>query len=94
MASAKIWEVLNGVGVDGVGGNFPFFRFSSLFLSLFLSDSTRANNCNLLEKWGFSLRPRLHQPHVKLPEKWRPHRNRCPYRRCGVNTEIPYRLPF
>ena len=21
-------------------------------------------------------------------------RNRCPYRRCGVNTEIPYRLPF
>ena len=21
-------------------------------------------------------------------------RNRCPYRRCGVDTEIPYRLPF
>ena len=34
-----IWEVLNGVGVDGVGGIFPFFyvfffvffRFSSFF---------------------------------------------------------------
>ena len=34
-----LWEVLNGVGVDGVGGIFPFFffcffvflRFSSLF---------------------------------------------------------------
>ena len=21
-------------------------------------------------------------------------RNRCPYRRCGVDTEIPYQLPF
>ena len=21
-------------------------------------------------------------------------RNRCPYRRCGVDTEVPYRLPF
>ena len=26
-----VWEVLNGVGVDGVGGLFPFFRLSSLF---------------------------------------------------------------
>ena len=38
------WEVLNRVGVDGVGGIFPFF--SSLFLffvgfSSFFSDSPR-----------------------------------------------------
>ena len=26
-----LWEVLNGVGVDGVGGIFPFFRFFSFF---------------------------------------------------------------
>ena len=29
------WEVLNGVGVDGVGGNFPFFFFASSFLFVF-----------------------------------------------------------
>ena len=28
-----IWEVLNGVGVDGVGGIFPFFRFFSFFFA-------------------------------------------------------------
>ena len=28
------WEVLNGVGVDGVGGIFPFFFFASLRFSL------------------------------------------------------------
>ena len=26
------WEVLNGVGADGVGGIFPFFAFSFVFL--------------------------------------------------------------
>ena len=34
----KVWEVLNGVGVDGVGGIFPFlsffFAFSFFFVSL------------------------------------------------------------
>ena len=39
-----------------------FFRFSSLFSS---SPRTRANNCNLLENWGISLRPRLHQPRFR-----------------------------
>ena len=53
------WEVLNGVGVDGVGGIFPFFcfvffRFSSHFFD-FLCFSpvllrARANDCNLLGK--------------------------------------------
>ena len=47
-------------------------RFSSLFLcfSLFFSYSpgTRANDCNLLGKWGISLRPRLHRPRSELPE--------------------------
>ena len=79
------WEVLNGVGVDGVGGIFPFFcffsfffaflRFSSSFFaflrfSSFFSYSfrTRANDCNLLGKWGISLRPRLHRPRSELPE--------------------------
>ena len=28
------WEVLNGVGVDGVGGLFPFFFFVFLRFSL------------------------------------------------------------
>ena len=38
-----IWEVLDGVGVDGIGGNFPFFlffvgflRFSSFFFAFLL----------------------------------------------------------
>ena len=30
-----LWEVLNGFGVDGVGGIFPFFRFFFCFSSLF-----------------------------------------------------------
>ena len=100
-----VWEVLNGVGVDGVGGIFPFFssifvflrfflfflflfaffRFSSLFFvflrfsSFFFaflrfsllfaySPGTRANDCNLLGKWGISLRPRLHRPRSELPD--------------------------
>ena len=91
--SVQHWEVLNGVGVEGVGGIFPFFvvffcfsslfcfffvflRFSSFFFaflrfaSLFAySPGTRANNCNLLGKWGISLRPRLHRPRSELPDK-------------------------
>ena len=90
------WEVLNGVGVDGLGGIFPFFsfffvffRFSSLlrffsfffvFFSFFFaflrfssffaySPGTRANDCNLLGKWGISLRPRLHRPRSELPDQ-------------------------
>ena len=31
----KVWEVLNGVGVDGVGGIFPFFSF--FFFSFFFA---------------------------------------------------------
>ena len=93
------WEVLNGVGVDGVGGISPFFsfffffffffvflrffvfffRFSSFFFSFFFailrfssfiaySPGTRANDCNLLGKWGISLRPRLHRPRSELPD--------------------------
>ena len=30
-----VWEVLNGVGVDGVGGIFPFFTFLFLFFLRF-----------------------------------------------------------
>ena len=33
--SAINWEVLNGVGVDGVGMNFPFFYAFFLFLYAF-----------------------------------------------------------
>ena len=83
------WEVLNGLGVDGVGGIFSFcfafflfcfafLRLSSLFFVflrfLRLSPRTRANDCNLLGKWGISLRPRLHRPRSELPdlrEFWR-----------------------
>ena len=79
------WEVLNGVGVDGVGGIFPFssfffaffvfFRFSSFFFAFLrfssffsYSPGTRADDCNLLGKWGISLRPRLHRPRSELPD--------------------------
>ena len=54
------WEVLNGVGVDGVGVIFPFFyaffpfvyAFSPFFNAFFpfSSPRTRANNSNLLQK--------------------------------------------
>ena len=76
--SALNREVLNGVGVDGVGGILPFFlrfffflRFSLFFIafsfSSLFSDSLRGNDCNLLQNWGVSLQPRLHRPHAKLP---------------------------
>ena len=88
IARPTSWEVLNGVGVDGVGGIFSFFffslffvflrffvfffRFSSLFFvflrfsGILLED--KGNDCNLLQRWGTSLRPRLHRPRAKLPE--------------------------
>ena len=52
---------------------FFFLRFSSLnfrffFVFLLWSPRTRPNDCNLLRKWGISLRPRLHQPHSELPK--------------------------
>ena len=45
---------------------FVFLRFSSLFSHS--AERTRANNCNLLQKRGISLRPRLHRPRAQLPE--------------------------
>ena len=82
-ADFEFREVLDGVGVDGVGGNFPvffvfprFLHFSSLFFSFppffFLcfsshSPGTRASKCNLLEKRGISLQPRLHWLRVGPP---------------------------
>ena len=76
------WEV--GVGVDGVGVIFPifyafflffyaFFPFFCAFFPFFFaflcfSERTRANNSNLLQKWGISLQPRLHRPRAKLPD--------------------------
>ena len=48
---------------------FVFFRFSSFFA---YSPGTRATDCNLLGKWGISLRPRLHRPRSELPEIWGP----------------------
>ena len=53
-SSFRIWEVLDGVGVDGVGGNFPFSFFSVFFAFLLFSPHcprfprTRASNCNFI----------------------------------------------
>ena len=74
------WEILNGVGVDGVRVVFPFFyAFFPFFYAffpffstfLYFSSRTGAKNSNLLQKWGISLRPRLHRPRAKLPEYFR-----------------------
>ena len=62
-------KVPPGVGVDGVGGICPlmfiyvlsFLRIFFLRFSLFLLGHG-ANNCNLLQKWGILLRPRLYRP--------------------------------
>ena len=35
MEGSANWEVLNGVGVDGVGGIVPFFSFFFVFLRFF-----------------------------------------------------------
>ena len=45
---------------------FFFWRFSSIFCH---STKTRAINCNLLEKSGISLRPRLRRPRPEPPEQ-------------------------
>ena len=76
-----VWEVLNGVGVDGVGVFYPFvyaffrcfthfFVFFSLFF-VFLRFSLLLllkDKDNLQQKMGNSLRPRLHRPRAKLPD--------------------------
>ena len=73
------WEVLNGVGVDGVGGKFPFFsffvafpRFSSFFFFGSLrfspfSPRTRANSCNLLANREFHSDPICTDPVQNFP---------------------------
>ena len=78
-------EVLNGVGVDGVGVIFPFFFAFFVFLRIFthfyaflrfsslFSSSPKdkgKQQQNLLQKRGISLRPRLHRPRAKLPESF------------------------
>ena len=45
-----------------------FLCFSLFFIFLPLSPRTRAHNCNLPEKWGLSLRPRLNRPRPEIPE--------------------------
>ena len=67
--------LINAVGVNGVGGNFPcffscFLRFFCIFprFSLIPLDDQRKNDCNLLREWGMSFRPRLHRPRVELPD--------------------------
>ena len=85
-----VWEVLNGVGVDGVGVILPFFYaffifffflthffvfvplfFVFLRFSLLLLKDKGKQQQNLLQKWGISLRPRLHRPRAKLPDPFR-----------------------
>ena len=54
------------------------FVFSLLFLFCFLvflrypfhCHRTRASDYNLPQKWGISLRSRLHRPRSELPEFW------------------------
>ena len=48
------------------GGNLPFFALFFAFLRFILEQG--ANNCNLLEKWAISVRPRLHRPRWGLPD--------------------------
>ena len=63
-------------GVGGVGGIFPFLllllggglRFFVFFFPSILPEDEGKKNCNLLQEWGISLRPRLHRPRAKLPE--------------------------
>ena len=46
---------------------FAFLRFLRFSLIL-VEDKTK--DCNLLQqKWGISLRPRLHRPRAKLPDE-------------------------
>ena len=74
------WEVLNGVGVDGVGVIFPFFYAFFPFFCAILPFF-----CTFLPFFyaffpffyaffpffyarGISLRPRLHRPRAELPD--------------------------
>ena len=62
------------MGLEGISHFLRFLRFSLLFFAgispsfaLFFAFlrfilEQGANNCNLLERWGISLRPLLHQP--------------------------------
>ena len=46
-----------------------------------------ANNSNLLQKWGISLRPRLHRPRAKLPEDLRSHDRT--WEQTGIQVQNP-----
>ena len=50
----------------GGGVRFSLFLFRSSSLFSPHSPQTRANNCNLVKKWGISLRPCLHRPRSEL----------------------------
>ena len=83
LGASDLWEVLKGVGVDGAGGNLPFFfafmRFSSLFFcgnlpffALFFAFlcfilEQGANDCNLLENGGFHSDPFSTDPVENFP---------------------------
>ena len=58
---------LFGGNLPFFGGNLPFFGGNLPFFLRFILEQG-ANNCNWLEKWGISLRPRLHRPRWELPE--------------------------
>ena len=64
------WEVLNGVGVAGVGGFFfPLFLRSLSFFSVFPRLSLSEDKWKRLQLTvGNSLRPRLYRPRAKLPD--------------------------
>ena len=73
-----IWEVLNGVGVDGVGVIFPpFFTHYSPFLRIFplflrfslLLLKDKGKQQQFPAKMGNFTLTRLHPPRAKLPEK-------------------------
>ena len=72
----KFWEILNGVDVDGVGGNFLIIYISYFFFVLFVftflcfsphSPRTRANNCNLLENGDFTPTPSAPTQYICSP---------------------------
>ena len=73
-------EVLNEVGVDGVGVISPFFyaflRFFTHFFGFFaflrfslLLLNDKGKQQQFTAEMGISLRPCLHRPRAKLPDK-------------------------
>ena len=56
MSISSYWELLNGVGVDGVGGIFPQFFFVSLFFSFFFAFFRFSSLFFAFLRFGFSLR--------------------------------------